>query len=1219
MSRMRSLLVALAALLALAEPAFAQKLTNAQVNLYTSQPQTLSVTMGALDKAGFGGVDLSGEISGPVTLVSVTNNTTHATCTSSCDHAIDGWGQLVWRGTYGGSITASPGASYTDVVQNGAGQQLTVNVTVCATCSFVRSHYVAPNYAPAGYTLSNPDNPTSFQLRTLLDSASFPLDGVIHMRDESGTSGLTPGLDPYYWILGSNLNSNEYQVAVPGTAGALASYTYADGSGAARIIDSGSSGSTLSWTSMAAYTGTGLNCSHTYYVVGPGIPVGETGTCNPASPPGTGAGSLTLSQPLRSDFVAGEKVVVTGRILVDSEHPNSGTDEYGNPATGGAAQIGQIRVNGAADFMVPLLFQDLTLYDDTPPGGSPAVFCGYYSSNTAGGVVLTVLPYTPGVTYSNCTQASRGTIALQQGMSSWDGATISGAAGDTYVIRTGANTSPTDCNGSPCTGSGNPNPASPETYRVDSGNLVSVAQGGGSSSAPVQFTSGLWGTAGGLPGNSVNAMWQFMNSGGWGLMLNRVRFQLGPDIPNNQIERNLIDNLEGQAITVMNSFVDGGNTAFTTNPGNYTQRTGSVADACTGTQPALVCAQNYIVSDRARGLTTDFIDETISTADTDAESNFVFDTRPNIDFIQNDPGDTFTITDSTASASKTYTFVSSITGGGNVDGNVLASTNMATMLLNMACTINAAHNAYIQIAPFYPKSTDATQGWNGTAPKSYFCQDGVNLPAAETADPSVVATIDMAGAPIPDYFLPLLAKTPGDTLTTSWWASIYNQNQGSTVGDCVSICTVGQFSTGAISNSTTLPVSAITSGQVVVGAVITAVSGSPTGLTSSTRVVSYNGAGAPGGTGNYTLSNAISCAAACTFSQVFSTIPALHQGTLHPDFMQGFGLNVSTPSNPVPYAAHYNIDITGNQKSNYLGSQGFSFNGGSNLCCFTGDVGNNIVMTYLTNYFEIESQENSHVYRNLFVTDIAAPFFDPSDSGGYDFLMGQTMNAPNHAVNYGVVVEDCTVDGNNKAINNVFTSNITNGVIPSASRTNCATASYSESPSVEVGLGWGQATEAPVSAVSARYAAMFPNYPAALGAGTAGCGTTRAKVIDCMAPAKGQIFTASLDASCNLITSATLSVNTHVNGPGIPALTNNQVDSHVTSGAGTSGNPYVLGGITGAGQSCTVEPSGTTYSTGAENVDGTYSGALFPADNAGVISWNDGTVFNPAATHTPAQ
>lgn len=36
------------------------------------------------------------------------------------------------------------------------------------------------------------------------------------------------------------------------------------------------------------------------------------------------------------------------------------------------------------------------------------------------------------------------------------------------------------------------------------------------------------------------------------------------------------------------------------------------------------------------------------------------------------------------------------------------------------------------------------------------------------------------------------------------------------------------------------------------------------------------------------------------------------------------------------------------------------------------------------------------------------------------------------------------------------------------------------------------------------------------------------------------------------------------------------------------------------------------------NVDGTYSGALFPADDLGVISWNDGTVFDPAAIHTPA-
>lgn len=38
----------------------------------------------------------------------------------------------------------------------------------------------------------------------------------------------------------------------------------------------------------------------------------------------------------------------------------------------------------------------------------------------------------------------------------------------------------------------------------------------------------------------------------------------------------------------------------------------------------------------------------------------------------------------------------------------------------------------------------------------------------------------------------------------------------------------------------------------------------------------------------------------------------------------------------------------------------------------------------------------------------------------------------------------------------------------------------------------------------------------------------------------------------------------------------------------------------------------------AKNADGTYSGALFPIDNAGHVGWNDGTVFNPADTHTQA-
>jgi hypothetical protein len=53
---------------------------------------------------------------------------------------------------------------------------------------------------------------------------------------------------------------------------------------------------------------------------------------------------------------------------------------------------------------------------------------------------------------------------------------------------------------------------------------------------------------------------------------------------------------------------------------------------------------------------------------------------------------------------------------------------------------------------------------------------------------------------------------------------------------------------------------------------------------------------------------------------------------------------------------------------------------------------------------------------------------------------------------------------------------------------------------------------------------------------------------------------------------------------------------------------------------CLKDPGGpgSTVCPG-KNTDGTYSTALFPADNAGVVSWTVyGMIFNPAATHTAA-
>ncbi len=55
--------------------------------------------------------------------------------------------------------------------------------------------------------------------------------------------------------------------------------------------------------------------------------------------------------------------------------------------------------------------------------------------------------------------------------------------------------------------------------------------------------------------------------------------------------------------------------------------------------------------------------------------------------------------------------------------------------------------------------------------------------------------------------------------------------------------------------------------------------------------------------------------------------------------------------------------------------------------------------------------------------------------------------------------------------------------------------------------------------------------------------------------------------------------------------------------------------------SCLADAGGPTSAVcPGKNSDGTYSTALWPADNAGVVAWAQyGVVFDPTATHTPAQ
>ncbi|HEV2363056.1 MAG TPA: hypothetical protein VGS12_02545 [Caulobacteraceae bacterium] len=184
----------------------------------------------------------------------------------------------------------------------------------------------------------------------------------------------------------------------------------------------------------------------------------------------------------------------------------------------------------------------------------------------------------------------------------------------------------------------------------------------------------------------------------------------------------------------------------------------------------------------------------------------------------------------------------------------------------------------------------------------------------------------------------------------------------------------------------------------------------------------------------------------------------------------------------------------------------------------------------------------------------------------------------------------------------------------------------SVSPNEVLAFGYAPAADVPA------YKAVFPNYPSASGVAgypsartVGGTGiTSRAGAITAFAPAVGTLFTASIAIGSNcLATAQSLATGTTVNGPG---FANGAVVQGAAGTGGCSSGAYPLGVWNPNPGHLDYDPASASatetsqpYGTGAENGDGSYNGALFPPDTHGVISWNDGTVFAPSATHTAAQ
>jgi len=166
-----------------------------------------TIRFGANTLPGFGGVSLNnGQTVTNVSLRDNGNNISSDFCLDTANDLVpDGSGGSGTKisggcvGYYGsGSALLSVGKSPYTLTYTANGQNFTKTIVVVSGRSDVKSHYLFTN---------SPDSSTSFQLNTVLSGTSLPFGGIVSIRDGSGTTGTTPGLNP--------IDSSAYTIVLP--------------------------------------------------------------------------------------------------------------------------------------------------------------------------------------------------------------------------------------------------------------------------------------------------------------------------------------------------------------------------------------------------------------------------------------------------------------------------------------------------------------------------------------------------------------------------------------------------------------------------------------------------------------------------------------------------------------------------------------------------------------------------------------------------------------------------------------------------------------------------------------------------------------------------------------------------------------------------------------------------------------------------------------------
>jgi hypothetical protein len=338
----------------------------------------------------------------------------------------------------------------------------------------------------------------------------------------------------------------------------------------------------------------------------------------------------------------------------------------------------------------------------------------------------------------------------------------------------------------------------------------------------------------------------------------------------------------------------------------------------------------------------------------------------------------------------------------------------------------------------------------------------------------------------------------------------------------------------------------------------------------------------------------------------------------HSDFFIHDGISVTGT-----YAAgtrEFNIGFRGLQIANQGGQQ-FLFTGGSHGCCSANMVENNN-LSYMgdSNAYYLGNDNNPDVETNTSLADITDDLYNPADPDFPTFSLTGLANAWKvipFAANT-IYAAACTGTGGGTFLDNAvnFPAATETG---SGSGQQCGSPTSTPQPNAGVAGGFpttpNNVTQAgAITAYLYSYPHVQNNFAQSL-TGVPGCPAgagicNRAAAIWWYTPA---------------ITSASNFVGT-ISGSGSYTLT-------VTSGpvpaqwtpingplAGNCIPPgdlvfSVAGSVLTLTYPSTCGSAGVTYGTGVENPDGTYNGALTPADSNGQPCWNvAGTVFNAAQT-----